>query len=302
MTPTQLAVLGDPIAHSKSPVIHRAAYRELGLDWRYRAIRCGEASLAALLRGRGPEWRGLSLTMPLKDEARRLAATLDPIARESGVVNTLLRTNTTEAGGSGAAAGSDAAWAGFNTDVAGLARAIERAGLDASRTVVLGAGATAGSALLAARSLGASGVTVLARRIEAAAALAARFDGTGAVPETGLGRLSASAGTLVPGAGTSSDPVVANPTLVISTLPGHGVDWGALAVHAGSAPLFDVAYNPWPSAGAQVWRAAGGDAHSGVDMLVEQALIQVRIFVQGAPDTPLPSEERVLAAMRAAAE
>ncbi len=275
--------MGDPIAHSKSPLIHRAAYRELGLDWRYRAIRCGEAPLAAFLAGRGREWRGLSLTMPLKDEAYRLAHTLDGTARESGVVNTLLRLE-----------GSDAPrWAGFNTDVAGLARAIARAGLDATRTIVLGAGATAGSAILAARHLGATQVTVMARRIEAAQALAERFDGTQGPAGTVSVRAAALAST--PGS------VALDSTLVISTLPGHGVDWDALAVPAGSAPLFDVAYNPWPSAAARVWSSAGGAAHSGIDMLVEQALIQVRIFTQGDPETPLPDEARVLAAMRASA-
>ena len=276
VTATQLAVLGHPIAHSKSPVIHRAAYRELGLDWRYSAIRCGEASLRALLAGRGPEWRGFSLTMPLKDEAYALARTLDASARESGVANTLLR--TTEG------------WAAYNTDVLGLTRAIARTGLNATRTVVLGAGATAGSAVLAARNLGAQRVTVLARRIEAARALAERFDG-----------VAGQAGKLVVDAGALGSLSGESPTLVISTLPGHGVDWTQLAVPAGGAPLFDVAYSPWPSAGAQRWRAAGGTAHSGVEMLVEQALIQVRIFVHGSPDTPLPDEDRVLAAMREAA-
>src|SRR5690606_15262232 len=99
----------------------------------------------------------------------RLSTVLDPVAEESGVVNTLLRVT---------GRGSKPAWAGFNTDVAGLAAAIEEAGLDASSTIVLGAGATAVSAVLAARSLGARSATILARRPEAARALAERFDGT----------------------------------------------------------------------------------------------------------------------------
>lgn len=290
MSGLQLAVLGDPIAHSKSPLIHAAAYRELGLDWRYRAIRCGEAPLSAFLAGRGPEWRGLSLTMPLKDEAHRLAHTLDATARDSGVVNTLLRL-ADSAGLHDSASSEPGApkWAGFNTDVAGLARAIARAGLDATRTVVLGAGATAGSAVLAARSLGATSVTVMARRIEAAQLLAERFDGT----QGPAGVLSVDAATL--------GSAFADPTLVVSTLPGHGVNWDGLSNSAGSAPLFDVAYNPWPSAGAQAWSAAGGAVHSGIDMLVEQALIQVRIFTQGDPEAPLPGEERLLEAMRTVA-
>ncbi|MBP1325122.1 shikimate dehydrogenase [Leucobacter exalbidus] len=305
----QLAVLGHPIAHSKSPLIHRAAYRELGLDWKYRAIRCGEESLAALLAGRGPEWRGFSVTMPLKDEAYRSAVSLDPVAVESGVVNTLLRVDD-EAMASAAHAGmahaetSRAAapqWAGFNTDVAGLARAIAGAGLDATRTIVLGAGATSGSAVLAARSLGAEHITVMARRLTAATEITRRFAGTPGV--TGA-PLEMAAAELLPAATPVTPEEAAapgSPTLVISTLPGHGVDWSGLAVPAGVAPLFDVAYSPWPSHGAQTWRAAGGTAHSGIDMLVEQALVQVRIFVMGSPTATLPNEARVLQAMREAA-
>lgn len=288
MQPLQLAVLGNPISHSKSPLIHRAAYRELGLDWRYRAIRCGEAPLAAFLAGRGPEWRGFSLTMPLKDEAFRLATTLDPIAQLSGVVNTLHRL-------------PEGGWAGYNTDVAGLAAAIQNAGLDATRTLVLGAGATAVSAVLAARSLGAERVEVVARRADALTELVARF----------VGVTRAAGPELLPVAGTPlahaaeglrllSDMGQA-PTLIISTLPGPAGAQIELPAQLLGTPLFDVAYDPWPSPLAERWRAEGTPAHSGIDMLVEQALMQVRIFTAGDPEAPLPSEARVLEAMRAAA-
>lgn len=262
--PTEhLAVLGSPIAHSQSPVIHLAAYRELGLAWSYGREELQAVELQDFLAAHRRGWRGFSLTMPLKEEAHRLAAILDPVARESGVVNTLLRLDS-----------ESQPWAGFNTDVGGLAAAIRHAGLDASRTVVLGAGATAVSAVLAARSLGAERISVAARRPEAARALAERFQLHG---------------------GASSA------TLVISTVPGHA---GAeLEVKAGllGAPLFDVVYSPWPSPLAQRWLRAGGEAHSGIGMLVEQALLQVRIFVGGDPGAPLAAEDRVLAAMRAAA-
>lgn len=294
----QLAVLGHPIAHSKSPLIHRAAYRELGLDWHYRAIRCGTDALAPLLAGRGPEWRGFSLTMPLKEEAHRLAVTLDDTARESGVVNTLLRVVDPDPAAAAAPRGASPAWAGFNTDVAGLARAITGAGLDATRTVVLGGGATAISAMLAARTIGAQHITVMARRFEAANALAEQFAGTLTVDGAPLATAAAEL-LRTPNAGSST--ALDSPTLVISTLPGHGVDWTTLAVPAGIAPLFDVAYSPWPSPGSGAWQAAGGVAHSGIGMLVEQALVQVRIFVNGSPEAVLPGEDRVLAAMRAAA-
>ncbi|MFC5338338.1 shikimate dehydrogenase family protein [Leucobacter denitrificans] len=269
--PAQLAVLGQPISHSKSPVIHRAAYSALDLPWEYEAIECGESHLADFLSSRGPEWRGFSLTMPLKDEARRLAAVVDPVAEESGVVNTLLRL-TDRAG--------KPQWAGFNTDVAGLAAAIRRAGLDATHTVVLGAGATATSAVLAARDLGAQSVTVSARRTEAADAVVQRFpDLAQAMP---LGS--------IPDDGS---------TLVISTLPGPAGASVQLPAELFSVPLFDVAYDPWPSPLAQRWREAGGEAYAGLEMLVEQALVQIRIFVQGDPNTALENEQAVLDEMRA---
>ena len=277
--PEQLGVLGWPIGHSLSPRIHRAAYGVLGLPWRYSAVRCGVSGLAPFLARRGAEWRGLSLTMPLKEEARRLATTLDPVAEESGVVNTLRHRE-------------DGGWDGFNTDVAGLARAISAAGLDASRTLVIGTGATAVSAVLAARSLGASDVLVAGRRAEAAAELAARFDGT---PDPARALACASTGL--------DDPGLAawEPSLTISTLPGPAGAGLALPEPLTAAPLFDVAYDPWPSHLAAAWTRAGGQASPGTDMLIEQAIVQIRIFLHGDPTRALDAEAGVREAMRAAA-
>lgn len=276
-----LAVLGSPIGHSRSPRIHRAAYEVLGLPWTYDAVECAEDQLEGWLAARGPEWRGLSLTMPLKEEAFRLATVRDPVAEESGVANTLLRV----VGGR---------WAAFNTDVAGLAAALREGDFDTRRTVVLGAGATAVSAVLAARSLGAESVTVLARRAEAAQALAARFDATGSAPFTVRGA------ALGEGNAAQGAPEGGEPTAVISTLPGPaGAAVEVPAVLTG-APLFDVAYDPWPSPLAARWREAGGDAQGGIGMLVHQALVQLRIFLGGDPGTPFAGEAEALAAMRRA--
>ena len=268
----QLGVLGSPIAHSKSPAIHSAAYGVLGLPWHYGRTELDAAGLETFLANLGPEWRGLSLTMPLKEEAARLAARVDPVAQASGVVNTLVRVPAGE---------GQAAWAGFNTDVAGLARAIQNAGLDARATVVLGAGATAVSAILAARSLGAERIAIAARRPGAAQDLATRLGGV--IEVLALGDAPGFA-----------------PSLVVSTLPGHATGAVKIADELMRVPLFDVAYDPWPSPLAERWNAAGTEAHAGLDMLVEQALVQVRIFVNGDPDARVADEERVLAAMRAA--
>ena len=286
MTP-QLAVLGLPIEHSKSPLIHSAAYAELGLDWRYSAIPCDVAGLDAFLASSGPEWTGYSLTMPLKEEAHRLAAVLDPVARESGVANTLLRLS------------GNVGWAGFNTDVAGLAAALSDAGLDASHTIVIGSGATAVSAILAARKNGAERVSLLARNPEVATALIERFAGR---TEPGSD-VSLQMDTLTPTA-LRADPaaggLTSSGTLVISTLPGPASRNLEVPDALTQIPLFDVAYDPWPSPLAVRWREAGGRAVSGLGMLVAQALIQIRIFQHGNPETPLPKEGEVLAVMRRA--
>lgn len=258
----RLAVLGSPIIHSKSPLIHRAAYELLELPWSYDFFELEAAGLEAFLAGRGPEWQGFSLTMPLKEAAYQLAAVRDPVAEESGVVNTLLRLS------------GDAGWAGFNTDVAGLASAIDRAGLDATHTIVLGSGATAVSAVLAAKRLGSRRVQILARNTAAVSSLSKRFK-LSALQVEDLDRA----------------------TLVISTLPGTAGATAELPGELLRAPLFDVAYDPWPSPLALRWGAAGGEAHAGLGMLVEQAILQIRIFWNGDPSVPLSQEEDVRAAM-----
>lgn len=265
-----------------------AAYRALKLDWHYSAVRCAEAGLSAFLAGRGEDWRGFSVTMPLKSEAHRLASTLDPVATESGVVNTLRRLD-------------DGRWFGANTDVPGLASAISGAGLDVRRTVVLGSGATAVSAILAVRGLGAEHVTLLARNAAAGQALVARFAGTQVVgtEQQALDLVYGGAG-----AGSPIDAVELTgpnaPTLVISTLPGPATAAIEIPASLAVVPLFDVAYDPWPSPLATRWRAAGGVAHAGTEMLVEQALVQVRIFTHGDPALPLENEDAVRRAMRRA--
>ncbi|MGK0741501.1 shikimate dehydrogenase family protein [Leucobacter sp. Z1108] len=288
--PARLAVLGHPIAHSRSPRIHRAAYTQLGLPWHYTAVRIGEAGLERFLATRGEEWRGFSVTMPLKTEAHRLSTVLDPVARESGVVNTLFRL----VGG-----GDEPSWAGFNTDVAGLAAALRTSGMRLSRTLILGAGATAVSAVLAARQLGAERVTVLARRPQAAMALAERFDESRADSAGDRGSFRVLGyGWADPESGESVRAEVAEATAVISTLPGDAGERIALPAGISTIPLFDVAYDPWPSPLAERWKAAGGEAHAGIDMLVEQALAQVRIFVGGDPAFSLTDEARLFATMR----
>jgi shikimate dehydrogenase len=272
----KLAVLGSPINHSKSPLLHAAAYRVLGLDWDYEAIEVTSDTLAAFIAERGPEWRGLSLTMPLKQTVLPLLASADHVASVTGAANTVLL-------------GDPARLRGFNTDVAGIVRALAGAGLTSARYVqILGGGATAASALVAAAELGAERVLISSRSLGRT---------------VWLEPLAHSLGLMIQIRPIGiADRSLTIPDLVVSTLPGGApIDVLFTDSTRRRSVLLDVAYDPWPSALATTWSAVGGTVVSGLAMLVHQALLQVRVFVAGDPLEPLPDEEAVLAAMLEAA-
>jgi shikimate dehydrogenase len=266
---TRCAVLGSPIAHSLSPVLHRAAYAGLGLDWTYDAVEVTADGLAGFLDGLDGSWRGLSLTMPLKRVVVPLLDEADELVRASGVANTVVL--------------GDGGRHGHNTDVPGAAAALtERLGGPPDRAVVLGGGATAASVLLALTALGCRKATVLVRD---PARAAATLDAVGRLadpPTVDVGPLAA-------------DPGAAD--LVVSTIPaaaqaGLGVE--RLLARTGAGAVFDVVYDPWPTPLATAAVAAGSTLVSGLDLLVHQAALQVRLMT-GVDDAPL-------AAMRAAGE
>lgn len=268
-TGTSLAVWGDPIAHSKSPALHAAAYAVLGLDWQYGRRQVGAQDFTATLASLGTQWRGLSLTMPLKEAAFRAAETRDAHAELTGAVNTLLLGDRI---------------AGFNTDVGGIVDALAEADVTQAPAVrILGAGATAASALVAASELGAVRVDVRARRPERAANLVALGDRLGIT--------------------VTADALTASPQpvdLTIATLPSGTALPPEIAENlaADGGVLFDAAYAPWPSALATTWGEPS--VVSGLGMLLHQAVRQIRIFRRGDPLLVLPDEARVVDAMRAA--
>ncbi|WP_344752572.1 shikimate dehydrogenase [Gryllotalpicola koreensis] len=274
---TRLAVLGKPIAHSKSPQLHAAAYGVLGLPWVYERHEIDETTLAAFVKSRDTAWRGLSLTMPLKQTIQPHLDRIDRIGELTGAVNTVLLQW----------GGDTVHRTGFNTDVPGIVRALRAAGVTSARHAhVLGGGATAASAIVAASELGAESVRVSVRAPERAQAL---------VP------LAASVGLTIEIAEFAAPRDDDATELVVSTLPG-GAE-APLAFSAGfraRVPLLDVAYEPWPTTLGRAWADAGGVVLGGLAMLVHQALLQVRIFVTGDPFAPLPNEESVLSAMLAA--
>ncbi|WP_022887988.1 shikimate dehydrogenase [Agromyces italicus] len=272
-TSARLAVLGSPIAHSKSPLLHRAAYVRLGLDWGYSAIEMTGDRLPAFVDALDATWRGLSLTMPLKQEVLPLLDGIDELASLTGAANTVLFDRRRRLG--------------FNTDVGGIVRTLGESGITGIRHgVLIGAGATAASALVAMAELGAEAVRVFVRRPGAAAEL------------DSLGRRVGLVTTEHPLA-SLADLGSGDAELVISTVPG-GTDLGVAprAALVAAAALLDVAYDPWPSPLARSWVESGGTVVHGLGMLLHQALLQVRIFVNGDPFAELPDERDVLAVMR----
>lgn len=272
--PRRLAVLGSPIGHSKSPALHAAAYRVLGLDWEYSAVEVAEHTLRGFLEGTDDSWRGLSLTMPLKRTVLPLLDRRDAVVDLTGAANTVLFED-------------DGSRSGFNTDVAGLERAFATAGVHVvPHAVVLGGGATAGSAIAALARLGAQSVVLRLRRPDAAGELVHLAEAVGV-------RL-----TVLPFG--EPDPEGRTADAVVGTLPAGAEVELAPGERPGEASVyFEVAYDPWPTPRATAWQQAGGIVIPGIEMLVEQALLQVRTFVGGDPATPLPDELEVLAAMRA---
>ena len=265
---TRCAVLGDPVEHSLSPVLHRAAYAELGLDWSYDAVRVAAGGLAAYVDGLGDEWRGLSLTMPLKREVAPMLTSRDHWTEISGVANTLLLD-------------TDGGRHGLNTDVPGAEAALGRA-TDATlhEALVLGGGATATSVLLALAERGLRRATLAVRdpaRAADAIAAVARHRHAPELIVTGLADLG---------------PCAAD--VVVSTIPATAQTDAVLAAVDDVPVVFEVLYDPWPTPLAGRATASGRTLVGGLDLLLWQAVDQVRAMT-GRFDVPV-------AAMRAAGE
>ena len=269
------AVLGSPVSHSLSPALHTAGYAACGLgDWRYVAREVGADALEGVLAGLDEQWRGLSLTMPLKEVglrlARRSGGEVSEVAARAGAANTLVRRD-------------DLGWDADNTDVHGLVEAL-RPHLPEQpwRGVVLGSGATARSAVLALEQLGAPAVECRARTASTRDALLAWAAGL---------EIDVAGHPLTPWDG-------ATPVVAISTVPPAGAASAvkALPEHA-SGVLLDVVYAGWPTPLARAAEGRGLTVVSGLDMLVHQAARQFELFT----GHPAPLAEMTAAARAGAA-
>ncbi|HZZ47428.1 MAG TPA: shikimate dehydrogenase [Pseudonocardia sp.] len=263
--PRKAAVLGSPVSHSRSPALHRAAYAALGLSgWTYTAIECDEAALPDLVDGLGPEWVGLSVTMPGKRAALSRADVRTERARAVESANTLVRL-------------PDGRWQADCTDIDGVSGALRARGwvrATTERALLLGAGATASAAVAGLADLGIRHVTLMVRRPE-------RAEGTATVARR-LG-LDVDVVTWDPAL-----PLAGEVDVVVSTVPAGVADAAAPAA-ARASMVLDVVYHPWPTPMAQAVLAAGGQLATGLDMLLHQAFGQVEQF------TGMPAPREVMA-------
>ncbi|MEV7732543.1 shikimate dehydrogenase [Streptomyces sp. NPDC088921] len=243
------AVLGKPIAHSLSPVLHRAAYEELGLTgWSYDRFELDEAALPGFVGQLGPEWAGLSVTMPLKRAVIPLLDEISDTAASVEAVNTVVFTE-------------DGRRLGDNTDIPGMVAALRERGIEqVDSAAILGAGATASSALAALARI-CTGEVVAYVRSEARAAEMRQWGE----------RLDIEVRT----ADWADAAEALDAPLVIATTPAGATDALAHAVPERPAALFDVLYHPWPTELAARWSMIGGAVVSGLDLLVHQAVLQV---------------------------
>jgi shikimate dehydrogenase len=275
----KFAVLGSPIAHSKSPLIHAAAYRVLGEDWDYSRFEVAKGGLKRFIENEGSGFSGFSLTMPLKEDAFSFADVTDDFSKSTRASNTLVRVGEL--------------WHAFNTDVFGITQAISLAITAPIKvSLIIGSGATATSAMVAiARLAPGSSVLVLARNKSSRSSLIdfGRSLGLQVVTARSLAAAAKKA------------------QVTISTLPGGAMDVAAKKLAASrffkpAGLLLDVAYHPWPSQLADAWQLKSQRVVSGLEMLIWQAIAQIRIFKTGNPETELPNEIAVVQAMRIALE
>jgi shikimate dehydrogenase len=259
------AVLGSPIAHSLSPVLHRAAYAELGLGWEYGAREVTEDTLGAFLDGLGPEWRGLSLTMPLKRAVVPMLDESSELVELSGAANTVVL--------------EDGRRSGHNTDVSGTVAALtERHDGPWRSAIVLGGGATAASVLLALAELGCRHAVLVVR-------------------DPGRARETLDAVARHPHAPEVSvhdfGEELEDADVLVSTIPAGAQDDWVLSLVLQVGVVFDVVYDPWPTPLADGAEAGEVPLASGLDLLVHQAVLQVELMTGRRPS---------VAALRAAGE
>nr|WP_281178453.1 shikimate dehydrogenase [Amycolatopsis jejuensis] len=258
--PRRAAVLGKPVAHSLSPVLHRAAFAALGLDgWTYDRFETDADELPGFVDGLGPEWVGLSVTMPGKRRALEHASEVTPRAAAVGAANTLVR----QGGG----------WLADCTDVDGVTGALQAAGgyTAGDQAVVLGAGGTAAAAVVGLAALGVTTVSLVVREPARAT------ETVDAAKRAGL------AVEVLRWSEVGFADLAGRAAVLVNTVPPDAVV-PHVAELSRIGSVLDVIYHPWPTPLAEAVDRRGGGLATGLDMLLHQAFGQAEQFTgQPAP-------------------
>lgn len=261
------AVLGDPVEHSLSPVMHNAAYKALGMDCEYHKFRVTMDDLEAAIKGaRAMGFGGLNLTIPLKEKALEIVEP-DIMARDIGAVNTIEFSDDTIAGISGIAGITGIA--GHNTDGIGAVKALAASGVDipGSRVLILGAG---GAARAVAYQLAKDGarVTIANRTPGRAQELAKNVRSVGDASGTGLEEL--------PGLTANADIIINTTSVGMHPDPGRTLVTADM-MHTGQV-VFDIVYSPLETRLLREAKKAGAVTIDGIRMLVLQGAESFRIW------------------------
>lgn len=263
-------VIGDPVVHSKSPLIHKFWLERLGLEGDYRAIRISREQLPTYLeiRRTDRDWRGCNVTMPLKEQAWHLVDRLDPATRRIGALNTVI--HDIETGDR---------LAGANTDWVGLNLALNAKELAPARAAIIGTGGAARAAMEELRGAGVRHVTLVSRSEYRASRLLADFGMTGNVLPLG----SAPEGDLL---------INASPCGMHGQ-PDLDIDLSNLAR---DATVLDMVYAPASTPLLRAAHARGLRTIDGLTMLIHQASVAFTYFFKGSPQRAHVAELRDLLA------
>lgn len=260
-------VIGDPIAHSLSPIMHGAALLELGLPHTYQAMHVAAERLPLVLdKVRRGEIAGLNVTVPHKVEAMRLCDHVTDEVTQSGAVNTVFLDATGRL-------------IGTNTDCDGLRADLVANHVDSKRALVLGTGGAARAAIVALRRLGAR--AFVAGRHDAAATMLSRELGCDAVAWTALG---------------GPYDLVINATSAGMEGGSDGASIAEAWSRSPAAVAYDLVYRPMVTPFLARASADGARALSGLGMLVEQGARALAIFLGHTIERPVKD------AMRSAVE
>jgi shikimate dehydrogenase len=247
------AVLGSPIAHSLSPLLHSLAYDYLGIAARYEAIEVKAGALSDFLST--TDRNCLSLTMPLKEEALQVADMVSDLATRVSCGNTLSL--------------SDGIWKLTSTDVLGFDFSLKMHGFNQIDSVlIIGAGATARAAVASVSQI-AKSVSVISRNPDR---------------EPSMNQASLADVTYLPWQRTD---LINTADLVINTTPDRAADFFVPSIQNPKGTFFEVLYNPWPTAMSKLWSESKNQVIDGLDLLIHQGISQVEIFTGLSVDREL---------------